>query len=112
VLGTYALAQLLGNCIALSTATARNGSAKILRRLGGRPVAYNDTELPPYFDPHYGCQMELLWFDSREPNPKYAEWVDYLQCELVSARVICSTERQAARKIFPIEITRGYQQRL
>jgi len=109
VLATYALAQLLGNATGVSTATTRNGSARILRRLGGRSVICDDLELPPYFDPHYKCDMEILRFDSRLPNPRYAEWVDHLQSELHLSRVICATQRQAARKFFPLQFAADFQ---
>ena len=71
VLATYALAQLQGGAIGVSTATERNGSARILRRLGGRPLEWAGSEIPPYFDENYGCAMEILRFDSRYPTPRY-----------------------------------------
>src|ERR1019366_6402395 len=71
VLATFAWSQLLGGALGVTTATERNESAAILRRLGGRPLAWDGVELPPYYDRRYRCQMEVLRFDSRETNPKY-----------------------------------------
>lgn len=112
VLATYALGRLLGNAIGISTATTRNGSSKILRRLGGQSVEAGNIQLPTYFDPHYKCDMELLRFDSRAPNARYAEWVDYLHSELVNARVICATRDQFARKIFFLGSVGDVEQRI
>ena len=46
-------------------------------------------ELPPYFDPHYGCQMEVLEYDSRFPNPKYRDKVVELSACLAQAPLVC-----------------------
>ena len=90
VLATYSLAQLLGNGIVFSTATMRNESATILKRIGGRPLTAGETELPPYFDPDHGCEMQVLRFDSRMPNPKYSEWVHELRRNISTCPVVCS----------------------
>ena len=72
VLAIYAWSELLGGALGITTATHRNGSASILRRLGGRPLSSSDgAELPPYYDDRYRCQMEVLRFDSRRPNPRF-----------------------------------------
>jgi hypothetical protein len=71
----YAFSQLTGGAIALSTATTRHNSAAILRRTGGRSLEFEGDEVPPYYDPHYDCNMEVLCFDSRFPNPRYAGWI-------------------------------------
>jgi hypothetical protein len=90
VLATYSLAQILGEALVISTATMRNGSALILRRIGGCPLAAGPVELPAYFDPRYRCEMQVLLFDSRSPNPKYKQWVDQLGDHLQSATVMVS----------------------
>lgn len=90
VLGIYGLAQLLGEAYVLSTATVRNGSARMLQRLGGARLTLGDQELPAYYDPTYGCQMEVLRFDSRSPNPKYGGGVVQLRSELVNSSVLRS----------------------
>lgn len=73
VLTTYALAGALGGCIGITTATVRHCSSLILRRLGGRGLEFAGLPIPSYFDPRYGCEMELLRFDSRAPSPRYAD---------------------------------------
>jgi hypothetical protein len=78
VLATYSLARALGGCIGIATATQRHGSSSILRRIGGRPLSAGGVDLPSYYDPKYGCEMEILRFDSSEPNPRYESWIDEL----------------------------------
>jgi hypothetical protein len=55
--------------------TTRHHSSSILRRLGGASLVDGEEEIPPYYDPDYGCEMELLTFDSTKPNPRYADWI-------------------------------------
>lgn len=87
-LSTYALAQLLGGGVGITTATRRNGSASILRRIGGLPLEHDKGELPSYFDPQYGCEMEVLRFYSWSPNPKYVAWVTEMKAILQGALVV------------------------
>jgi len=75
ILAVYALGEHLGGSIVIATATARNASATILRRLGGAPLEYGGQTLPSYCDPQYRCDMELLRFDTRRPAARYAEAV-------------------------------------
>jgi hypothetical protein len=75
VLMIYAFGQLTGGAYGLSTVTTRHHSSSILRRLGGASLVDGDEEIPPYYDPVYGCEMELLTFDSTKPNPRYAVWI-------------------------------------
>jgi hypothetical protein len=97
ILATYGLLELLGGCIGVATATFRHSSATMLRRIGLESLCSDGVELPPYFDERYGCQMEVLRFDSRFPSPKYREWVDYFSASLSDAPVICpDKDRQAA----------------
>ncbi len=87
-LSSYALAGLLGGCIGFTTATMRHCSSSILRRLGGKPLDTNGSEIPGYYDPQYKCEMEMLCFDSRRPNPRYKAWTEELRFELMSTQVI------------------------
>jgi hypothetical protein len=64
-LSTYALARVLGGCIGIGTVTQRHFSSTILRRIGGASLRGAGCELPAYYDPAYGCMMEILGFDSR-----------------------------------------------
>ena len=93
VLATCGLFRLLGGCIGLATATVRHGSAGILRRIGLAPLSVDGLELPPYWDPHYQCQMEALRFDSDLPSPKYARAIDELSCDMELMPVICGEGR-------------------
>jgi hypothetical protein len=89
VLAACALFRLLGGCIGLATATVRHGSATILRRIGLAPLTISGCDVPSYFDPTYGCQMEALRYDSDFPNPKYAGAIDQLCAELSASPVVC-----------------------
>jgi hypothetical protein len=89
-LATYALAQSLGGCIGITTATVRHHSSAVLRKIGGGSLRLNrDTEMPRYFDPHYDCDMEILRFDSRAPEPRMSDWIDGLRGELAHTPVMC-----------------------
>jgi hypothetical protein len=90
ILATYALMELLGGSLGVATATYRHESAPMLRRIGLGGIHSAGEELPSYYDPHYGCQMQVLQFDSRHPNPKYSGWVAELAQDLRFARVVSS----------------------
>jgi hypothetical protein len=98
VLSTYALAQIQGGALGITTATERNGSASILRRLGGRPLEWDGAALPPYFDPAYRCGMEVLRFDSRNPNARYASTVNALRSHIAALPVFCPNGTAATGK--------------
>jgi len=97
-LGSYALGELLGGCLGLSTATLRHHSASILKRLGGFSFMWDEQALPAYYDPAYRCEMELVRFDSRMPSPKYRGLVDNIKDELALALVLCGTTKPATRQ--------------
>jgi hypothetical protein len=92
-LATYSLARVLGGCIGITTATRRHCSSAILRKIGGRTLRIDNLELPAYYDPQYDCEMELLRFDSYEPNPRYESWIEDLRSHLSAALVIQSPAR-------------------
>jgi hypothetical protein len=94
VLAIYALTELLGGVVGLSTVTQRHCSASILRRIGGRPLESDGLQLPPYYDPMYDCQMEVMRFYSWDPNPRYRVWVDEIKAELGET---CVLTRQSDR---------------
>jgi len=87
-LASYSLVRLLGGGVAISTVTRRNGSASILRRLGGRPLQHEQTEVPAYYEPHYDCEMEVLKFYSWAPNQRYDVWIEELKREIRSIPVL------------------------
>lgn len=89
VLATYAWSRILGGALGICTATERNGSALILRKLGGHSLEWNGEPIPPYFDPHYNCRMHILGFDSRNPNPKYEDSIEQIRESLLNIPVIC-----------------------
>jgi len=84
VLSMFALSEILGGTVGISTATKRHASSEILRRLGGSTLKVSGTELPSYFEPLYSCEMELLKFDSSQPAPKYANQVAAYRLQMES----------------------------
>jgi len=87
-LASYSLARILGGCVSICTATLRHGSATMLRRVGATSIRFGREEMPPYFDPQYKCQMEILRFDSSAPNPKYEKAVEEIRVALLAAPVV------------------------
>jgi hypothetical protein len=87
-LGTFSMARLLGGCIGVTTATRRHCSASILRRIGGQPLMTQGIEIPKYFEPRFDCEMEILRFDSAQPNPRYERWIEELKGYLSDVPVI------------------------
>jgi hypothetical protein len=90
-LSTYALAQSLGGCVGITTATVRNCSSRILRKIGGRPLEVKARQIPAYYDPQYRCDMELLRFESNAPNPKYQARLARVESRLPHIPVVCKT---------------------
>ncbi len=90
-LATYGLAKILGGCVGIATATVRNSSASILRRIGGGALEVGGEQLPGYYDPQYKCQMEIVRFTSSSPNPKYWRWIDQIAATLVNVPVLSLT---------------------
>lgn len=94
-LAIYALAQIQGGTLIVSTATKRNNSAGILRRLGGRSFQWMGTEIPEYYDASYGCEMEVLRFDSRFPNPRYIPMILDLRSLFTRVPTVCPGEENS-----------------
>jgi hypothetical protein len=90
-LATYGLAQILGGCVGIATATVRNRSSSILRRIGGGALEVDGEQLPGYYDPQYKCQMEIVRFTSSSPNPKYWRWIDQIAATLLNVPVLSLT---------------------
>lgn len=91
VLTVYALAQSLGGALGITTATSRHGSSSILRRIGGRSLEGQAIPLPPYYDPHYRCDMEILRFDSTQPEAKYVQVIEECSELLSTVPVVTAT---------------------
>jgi hypothetical protein len=105
ILATYGLLELLGGRAGVATATVRHHSSTMLRRIGLSSLQLDGVDLPAYYDPKYSCEMEVLRFDSRHPNPKYRDWVDQLASCLSTAPVIC---RASVGSNFP-GVFRGFE---
>jgi hypothetical protein len=87
-LATYGLAQILGGCVGIATATVRNRSSSILRRIGGTGLEVEGEKLPSYYDPQYTCEMEIVRFTSSSPNPKYWRWIEQISANLRNVPVL------------------------
>jgi hypothetical protein len=89
-LAAYSLGRIFGEALGITTATVRHASSTILRRLGGSSLEFAGTTLPKYYDPKYKCEMELLRFDSRRPNAKYAGLIEVLKAKLANVAVVAT----------------------
>lgn len=87
-LAAFSLSRLFGGGLGLSTATVRHSSACILRRLGLTRLDVDGVPLPAYYDPKYGCEMELLRFDTRRPNPRFLEIIGLFERKLADVPII------------------------
>jgi hypothetical protein len=87
-LAGFSLGRVCGGVLGLTTATVRHCSSTILRRLGGASLEHDGVTIPAYYDPKYKCEMELLRFDSRRPNPKYSGLIETLRERLADVLVI------------------------
>jgi len=67
------------------------------------------VELPPYYDPQYSCEMEMLRFESCSPNPKYEGWIEEIRAHLLTAPVILRRGRSIKRRrtLESVLLTRG-----
>jgi hypothetical protein len=83
LLASFAWARTMGGAIGCCTATFRNSSASMLRRIGGRSLEYNDEVIPPYDDAHYGCTMETLRFHFQNFDPRYQKMVDTIYSRIL-----------------------------
>jgi hypothetical protein len=90
-MATYALGECLGGFLGVTTATVRHCSSRMLRKLGGHSFDADGAEVPSYFDPQYGCDMELLRFDSRLPTHRYGGLVGDVVRSLWSVPIVCAT---------------------
>ena len=92
LLGSFALGSLWGGCLGCCTATVRHSSASILRRFGGVSFKADGESIPSYEDPAYGCEMELLRFDYRNPAPRFAPMIKPLIATLARSPVITACD--------------------
>jgi hypothetical protein len=87
-LATYTLSGMCGGALGITTATTRHSSSSILSRLGGRPLEVDGSTIPPYYDAHYRCVMEILRFDSRKPSARFGVLVERLHEKFADVPVI------------------------
>ena len=92
-LAAYSMGRIAGGALGITTATVRHSSSTILRRLGGSHLAAAGGTVPPYYDPRYNCEMELLRFDSRRPSAKYGGCIELLHRKLASVLVLAATPK-------------------
>ena len=89
VLASYLwAAMVVGHCVCSCTATVRNDSSSILRRIGGTPVMDHGTPLPSYFDTRYGCQIEIIRFDSRQLPQKFGKLIEQMRPKVSRAGIV------------------------
>lgn len=86
----FSLGLAMGGAVGICTATVRNHSATILQRMGGRPLSFKGVSVPAYYDSHYGCNIEVVTFDSDEVPARHAEPIHHLQAALRQTPVLCS----------------------
>lgn len=112
-LGAFAWAQILGDCVGFLTATVKNGSSAILRRLGGRNLQAGGKPIPRYFEPAWGCNAELLRFDTNSLNPRFEDALAAARSSLLAAPVIFADTLDTARMHGAVNTTiqAGYQTR-
>jgi hypothetical protein len=107
ILGVYSLSQMIGGALVVATATARHSSAGILRRMGGSPLTAEDFVIPPYFDPQYTCEMEMLRFDTRRPGAKFEGLVRLMRERFSGIPVLSHRALAAPRRIFGPRLARA-----
>lgn len=78
-LACWSLYRILGNVAPIAVATTRHGSAHILKRLGGFDLSAAGSKLDPFYDEYYRCDLQILGFDSRCPDVRYAGVVDAIE---------------------------------
>jgi hypothetical protein len=97
-LATYGFSRRAGGALGMTTATFRHCSATILKRLGGSRLESGGVTLPPYYDKRYRCMMEMIRFDSRQPNAKYLYLIDRFRDMLSNITVV--TRPSAAEEAY------------
>jgi len=102
VLAGYALGRILGGVGGISTVNTGHHSSAILRRMGGVPLTTGETPFPPFYEPHYRAELEILCLDSSRPNARYETQIRQCQNSLQTVMVISSisaTDHHAAHRL-------------
>ena len=98
---SFALAELLGGGLGLTTASMRHQASSILRRLGGTPFA----DFEPYYEPMFDCSIELLQFDIALFKDRYKARLEQMKAELRRTPVVCPvTETETLGYLTPLPI--------
>lgn len=95
----YAFCETIGGTIGLGTANTSHHSAAILRRMGGRPLAKAGQPIPRFYEPRYRAELEILRFDSAEPNPRYAAQIEQCIHALSTVTMITADKHEFAKQI-------------
>ena len=95
-MATYALGECIGGFVGVTTATVRHSSSRMMRKLGGHSFTDEGVAVPSYFDARYGCEMELLRFDSKRPTERYGTMVKHVMRSLDRVPVVCASSPTAA----------------
>jgi hypothetical protein len=88
ILGSFSWSNLVGVGIGCATATVRNNSSGILRRIGGTSYESEGLELPGYYDGRYGCFMEVLRFRFDTFDSRFQKVVEDVRLRLVNQSTI------------------------
>lgn len=96
LLASFAWARMIGGSIGCCTATVRNSSSDMLRRIGGRSFEYNNEAIPPYNDAGYGCIMEVLRFHFQNFDPRFQKMVDSISTRIAEQHTITTVLETAA----------------
>jgi hypothetical protein len=90
VLAGYALGEKLGGVLGISTVNLDHGSASILRRMGGECLMSDSGPFPPFFEPQYRANLEILCFDSSRASVPYDSYVSDCRTALQAVMVTAS----------------------
>jgi hypothetical protein len=97
----YALGQLLGGVIGITTANTGHHSSSILRRIGGVPLTTGNIPFPKFYEPQYRAEIEILCLDSFRMNPHFQQYMRECVTALETATVISSVPaRRPIRRDF------------
>ena len=102
LLASYLWGERIGHCVCSCTATVRNHSSSILRRMGASSLRHQGEALPAYFDAQYGCTMELLGFDSRQVPPRFTPLLQEMRSKLAQSPMIQYSD--AAETSFSLDL--------
>lgn len=102
-LAIYALSQMLGHAVGISTAR-QTGSAPVLKKIGGRSLEHEGEALPAYYDPMYRSMIEVLRFYSWAPNPRFQSWIEEIKSELREVPVLTGARSRTSplRNVAPV----------